>query len=112
MRNISRVQTHTPLFFLSPLNDIIVDLNKPKIIKDGGELSNLEYLPTKTENVKYLQNAGTCTSCLPEPPSNTIVDLNKPKIRNSKELRDLEYLPSKTENVECRNMHLSSILAV
>ena len=58
------MQTHTPLFSLSPLNDIIVDLNKPKIIRDGGELSNLEYLPTKTENVKYLQNTGTHTFCL------------------------------------------------
>jgi len=87
------MQTCAPLFPLSPLNDIIVDLNKPKIIKDGGELSNLEYLPSKTENVKYLQNTGMCTF---DPLSNTIVDLNKPKIiGNSGELSDLDYLPSK-----------------
>jgi len=58
------MQTCAPLVSLSPLNDIIVDLNKHKIIKDVGELSNLEYLPTKTENVKYLQNIKTRTYCL------------------------------------------------
>jgi len=61
------MQTCAPLVFLSPLNDIIVDLNKPKIIKYGGEFNNLEYLPTKTENVKYLQKVGMHTSCLFEP---------------------------------------------
>jgi len=42
----------------------IVDLDKPKIIRNSGELSDLEYLPTKTENVRYLQNMEICTYCL------------------------------------------------
>jgi len=46
-----------PLVSLGPLNDTILYLNKPKIIGNNGELSNLEYLSTKTEKVKYLQNA-------------------------------------------------------
>jgi hypothetical protein len=33
----------------------------------GGELSNLEYLPTKTENVEYLWNTQMHTSCLFSP---------------------------------------------
>jgi len=61
------MQTPTPLVFLSPLNDTIVDLNKPKIIRNSGELSNLEYLPTKTEKVKYLQNVGMRSSHLFRP---------------------------------------------
>jgi hypothetical protein len=28
-------------------------------MRNGGELSNLDYLPTKPENVEYLQNAAT-----------------------------------------------------
>ena len=47
-----------------PSNDTIVYLNKPSIIRNGGELSDLEYLLAKTENVRYLQNAGTRTSRL------------------------------------------------
>jgi len=49
---------------INPLSDTIVDLNKPRIIGNGGELSDLEYLPTKTEKAKYLQNTGTHISCL------------------------------------------------
>jgi hypothetical protein len=30
----------------------------------NGELTNLEYLPIKTENVEYLWNEGARTSCL------------------------------------------------
>jgi hypothetical protein len=33
-------------------------------MRNGGELSNLEYSPTKTENAKYFWNAGTRTSRL------------------------------------------------
>jgi len=58
------MQEHTPLISLGPLNDTILYLNKPKIIENGGELSDLEYLPTKTEKVKYLQNTGMHTSGL------------------------------------------------
>jgi len=46
---------HTPLVSLGPLNGIIVDLNKPYIIRNGGELGDLEYLPTKAQYTKYLQ---------------------------------------------------------
>ena len=46
----------TPLVFSGPLHDTIVDLNKSKIIRNGGELSDLEYLPCITEYIKYLQN--------------------------------------------------------
>jgi len=49
---------------LGPLNDAGLCLNKPKIIENGGELSDLEYLLTKIEKVKYLQNVGTHTSHL------------------------------------------------
>jgi len=46
---------HAPLIFLGPLNSIIVDLNKPYIVRNGGELGDLEYLPTKTQYTKYVQ---------------------------------------------------------
>jgi len=36
-------------------------------MRNGGELSDLEYLPTKTEYIEYLQIADTCTSCLFQP---------------------------------------------
>jgi len=58
------MRPRTPLVFLGPLHDIIVDLNKSKIIRNGGELSDLEYLPSITEYIKYLQNADTRASCL------------------------------------------------
>jgi len=41
-----------------------IDLNKPWIISNGGELSGLEHLPTKTEYIKYLQIADMHTSRL------------------------------------------------
>ena len=49
---------------LGPSNDTILYLNKPKIIGNGGELSDLEYLPTKIEKVKNIQNVGAHTSRL------------------------------------------------
>jgi len=58
---------HAPVVFLGPLNDTILYLNKSKIIGNGGELSDLEYLPTKTEKEKYLQNVGTHTCHLSGP---------------------------------------------
>ena len=36
-------------------------------MRNSGELSNLEYLPTKTENAEYLWNAGTRVSRLFRP---------------------------------------------
>jgi len=57
----------TPLVSLVTLNDTILYLNKPKIIGNDGELSDLEYLPTKTEKVKYLQNAKMRSYCLFRP---------------------------------------------
>ena len=50
------MQQHTSLVSLGPLHNTIVDLNKSKIIRNGGELSDLEYLPPITEYIKYLQN--------------------------------------------------------
>jgi len=37
----------TPLIFLGPLNDTMIDLNKSKIIRKSGELTYLDYLATK-----------------------------------------------------------------
>ena len=37
-------------------------LNKPNIIRNGRELSSVQYLLTKPENAEYLQNAETRTS--------------------------------------------------
>jgi len=54
------MQEHAPLTSLGPLNDSILYLNKPKVIENNGELSDLE---TKTEKV-YLQNTGMHTSHL------------------------------------------------
>jgi len=48
---------HAPLVFLGLLNGIILDLNKPYIIRNSRELSDLEYLPTKTQYTKYLRCA-------------------------------------------------------
>jgi len=41
------------LVSLGPLNNtmVIIDLNKPWIISNSGELSDLEHLPTKTEYI-------------------------------------------------------------
>jgi len=56
-----------PLIPSGPLNSIIVDVNKPYIIRNGRELGDLEYLPTKTQYTKYLQNMDVCTSHLSRP---------------------------------------------
>jgi len=70
-------------------------------MRNGEELSDLEYLPMKTENMKYLQNTATHTPHLFGPLHDTIADLNKSKIiRNGGELSDLEYLPSITEYIK------------
>ena len=52
---------HEPLVSLGPLNSIILDLNKHQIIRNSGVLSDLEYLPTKTGYIEYLQIADTHT---------------------------------------------------
>jgi len=62
-KNISRLQMHTPLISSGPLNSIIVDLNKPYIIRNGRELSDLEYLPTKTQYTEHQENHITCGRC-------------------------------------------------
>jgi hypothetical protein len=64
MWNISGMRERAPLVFFSPPSYIITELNKPYIIKNGGELSNVEYLPTKPENAEYLWNARTRASRL------------------------------------------------
>jgi len=53
-----------PLISSGPLNRVIVDLNKPYVIQNGRELGDLEYIPTKTQYTKYLQNMDVCTSFL------------------------------------------------
>jgi len=62
MRNISGTQERAPLVSFGPSNYIIIDLNKPNIIRNGRELSSVQYLLTKPENAEYLQNAETRTS--------------------------------------------------
>jgi len=101
MRNVSRTWECTPFISLDPLSNTIVDLNKPKIIGNGGELSDLEYLPTKTEK-SHISIMQECTPLIFLGPSNdTILYLNKPKIiGNGEELSDLEYLPTKIEKVK------------
>jgi len=61
IQNISRLRTRAPLISLGPLNSIILDLNKPLTMRNGGQLSDLECLPMKTENMEYLQNTATHT---------------------------------------------------
>ena len=51
------MRERAPLVVLGPLSDTILYLNEYKIIVNGGQLSDLEYIPTKTEKVKYLHNA-------------------------------------------------------
>ena len=58
------MQKCAPLVLFGLLYDIIVNFNEPKIIENGGELSDLEYLLTKTQYTKYLQIADTRTSRL------------------------------------------------
>jgi len=58
------MQQHAPFASLDLSNDTILYLNKPKIMGNSGELSDLEYLPTKAEKVKYVQNAAMHSSCL------------------------------------------------
>jgi hypothetical protein len=64
MQNISGTRKHAPIVSFVPSNYKISDLNKPKNEPNGGELSNVEYLPTKQENAEYLWNAETRTSRL------------------------------------------------
>jgi len=85
-----------PLISLGPLNDTILYLNKSKIIENSGELSDLEYLLTKTEKVYISRMWKRAPIVFSGPLNNIIVDSNKPKIiRNGGELTDLDYLPSK-----------------
>jgi len=58
------MQMHAPLISSGPLNSIILDLNKPYTIVNSRELGDLEYLPTKTQYTKYLQNVDAHTSHL------------------------------------------------
>ena len=56
-----------PLVSFGPLNSIILDLNKSKIIGNGGEMSDIEYLPTKTQYTEYPQISDAHTSHLFKP---------------------------------------------
>ena len=87
-----------PLVSLVPLNGMRVDLNKPYIIRNGSELGDLQYLPTKynIQNISRMQMHAHLVSS--GPLNRVTVDLNKPYvIQNSRELGDLEYLPTKTQ---------------
>ena len=108
MKNISRMQECSPLVSFDPLSNTIVDLNKPKIIGNSGELSDLEYLHTKTEKVNISRMQEHAPIVFFGPLDNTILDLNKPKIiRNSGELTDLDYLPpnQKMQNISRTRTH-------
>jgi len=51
------MQKRAAIVFPGPLNNIIVDSNKPKIITNGGELTDLDYLPSKQkmQNISRMQ---------------------------------------------------------
>ena len=54
----------TPLIFLGPLNDTMLDLNKFKIIRNSWRI-DLPRLPAhQTENAEYLQNTDMWASHL------------------------------------------------
>jgi hypothetical protein len=61
MQNISRTWECTALVSYSPSNYIIINLNKPPTIKNGGELTYLDYLPTKQK----MQNISRTQMCKP-----------------------------------------------
>jgi hypothetical protein len=44
MQNISRKRKHTPLVSFGPLTYTIMDLNKSYNIKNGAELTKIEYI--------------------------------------------------------------------
>jgi hypothetical protein len=101
MRNISGTRERALYVSFVPLSYIITELNKPYIIKNGGELSNLEYLPTKQtmQNISRTRERAPLVSFVSS--SYIIPELNKPYIiKNGGELSNLEYLPTKTESAE------------
>jgi len=51
------MQKHAAIVFSGPLKNIILDLNKPKIITNGGELTDLDYLLSKQkmQNISRMQ---------------------------------------------------------
>jgi len=53
------MQMHAPLIFLGPLNNTIVGLGKSKIIRNSGELTYLDYLPTK-QKMQKISRTQTC----------------------------------------------------
>ena len=90
-----------PLVSLGPLNGIILDLNKPYIIRNGTELGDLEYLPTKTKYTIYLQNMDACTSHIFRPFKRRNSRLKQVQDHKKQWRIDLPRLPAhQTENVE------------
>jgi len=66
------------------------------MIRNGGELSDLEYLPTKTNIQNISRSRARAPLVSLGPLYDTIVDLNKSKIiRNNGELTYLDYLHTK-----------------
>jgi len=90
-----------PLVSLGPLNGIIVDLNKPYIIRNGRELGDLEYLPTKTQYTIYLQKADARTSHLFRPFKRHNSRFKQVQDHKKQWRIDLPRLPAhQTENAE------------
>ena len=70
-------------------------------MRNGGELSDLEYLAMKTEYTNISRSRTRVPLVSFGPINRIILDLNKPLImRNGGELSDLEYLPSITEYIK------------
>jgi hypothetical protein len=61
MRNISRTGERAALVSFGPLTYIIMNLKKPQIIRNGGELTYPDYLPTKQK----MQNISRTHMCKP-----------------------------------------------
>jgi len=90
-----------PLISSGTLNGVIVDLNKPYIIRNGRELGDLEYLPTKTQYTIYLQNADARTSRLFRPFNRHNIRFKQVKDHKKQWRIDLPRLPAhQTENAE------------
>jgi len=55
------------IVYPGPLNNIILDSNKPKIITNGGELTDLDYLPSKQnmQNISRTQTHKPLISSVP-----------------------------------------------
>jgi len=83
---------HTPLISLGSLNDTTVYVNKPKIIRNSGELTYLDYLPTK-QKMRNISRMWTHEPLVYWSPLKTLeYILNEPSMmENDGKLRKREY---------------------